>query len=76
MDDILIIRPDENLINEIKTYLDVALTIKDLGLTRYFLGMEITRGLSSTSLNQSKYILDLLKSTGLHGCRSMITSIP
>ncbi|XP_057805011.1 uncharacterized mitochondrial protein AtMg00810-like [Salvia miltiorrhiza] len=51
-------------------------TIKDLGIVKYFLGMEIARGESGTCLNQRKYILDLLKSAGLLGCRSVATPLP
>lgn len=76
VDDILIMGPDDSLITEIKTYLDAVFTIKDLGLARYFLGMEIICGPSGTSLNQRKYILDLLDTVGLLGCKSVSTPLP
>ena len=40
-------------------------TIKDLGLARYFLGIEIARSSTGTFLNQRKYIPDILADAGL-----------
>lgn len=48
-------------------------TIQDLkdylGFAKYFLGLEITRAQKGIFLYQRKYILDILKDTGLTGCR-------
>lgn len=44
--------------------------MKDLGLARYFLGIELCRTEQGTLLNQRKYILDILKDTGLTGAKS------
>ena len=49
--------------------------IKDLGSLKYFLGMEFARSKSGILVNQRKYILDLLKETGLLGCRIAETPI-
>ena len=49
--------------------------IKDLGSLKYFLGMEFARSKSDILVNQRKYILDLLKETGLLGCRIAETPI-
>ncbi|KAL0397599.1 UNVERIFIED_CONTAM: Retrovirus-related Pol polyprotein from transposon RE2 [Sesamum calycinum] len=49
VDDILVMAPTEDLISEIKQYLDALFTIKDLGYAKYFLGLEIAR---STKLSQ------------------------
>ncbi|KAL0409617.1 UNVERIFIED_CONTAM: hypothetical protein Sradi_1896100 [Sesamum radiatum] len=48
--------PSSILIADIKAYLDKLFTIKDLGLARYFLGLQIARSSAGTSLTQAKYI--------------------
>lgn len=75
VDDVLITRPDENLIYELKSLLHKTFTIKDLGPTHYFLGMKIVRGESGITLNQRKYILDLVDSVGLAGYVPVLTPL-
>jgi len=65
VNDLLIAGDDINNIIEIKALLHQAYTINDLGLARYFLGVEIARSSSGTFLNQRKYILDILSDAGL-----------
>ncbi|KAE8668064.1 putative ion channel POLLUX-like 2-like isoform X2 [Hibiscus syriacus] len=43
--------------------------IKDLGQLKYFLGMEIARSRKGICVSQRKYVLDLLKETGMLGCK-------
>ncbi|KAJ9556963.1 hypothetical protein OSB04_011577 [Centaurea solstitialis] len=43
--------------------------IKDLGDLKYFLGMEVARSRKGIFLSQRKYVLDLLKETGMLGCK-------
>ncbi|KAL2243082.1 UNVERIFIED_CONTAM: Retrovirus-related Pol polyprotein from transposon RE1 [Sesamum indicum] len=43
VDDLLITGPSELLINEVKSFLDAAFSIKDLAYAKYFLGLEIAR---------------------------------
>ncbi|KAL5739625.1 hypothetical protein ACOSQ2_028805 [Xanthoceras sorbifolium] len=43
--------------------------IKDLGTLKYFLGMKIARSKAGISVSQRKYVLDLLKETGILGCK-------
>ena len=49
--------------------------IKDLGMLKYFLGMEFARLKEGIFVNQRKCILDLLKETGLFGCKANETPI-
>ncbi|KAL0421410.1 UNVERIFIED_CONTAM: hypothetical protein Slati_3163900 [Sesamum latifolium] len=72
----LVTSPSSELIIEVKMYLDNVLTIKDLGLARYFFGLQIARSASGTSLNQVKYIQDILKDTGLSAVRAATTPLP
>ena len=65
VDDLLITRDDVLSITQLKAKLHDAFTIKDLGLARCFLGIEIARSTTGTFMNQRKYILDILADTGL-----------
>lgn len=76
VDDVLVASPSLELIEGLKKYLHQIFTIKDLGEAKYFLGMEIVRGPAGTSLNQRKYILDILSSAGMVGCKSVSTPFP
>jgi hypothetical protein len=60
---------------QIKDYLNQNFSIKDLGTTRYFLGLEIARSKDGIVLYQRKYCLDLLKDTGMLGSSPKDTPI-
>ncbi|KAK2981314.1 hypothetical protein RJ640_007015 [Escallonia rubra] len=49
--------------------------IKNLGSLKFFLGMEIARSRKGIAVSQRKYVLDLLKETGMSGCRPVKTPI-
>lgn len=76
VDDVLITSPFVFIIEEVKTFLHGQFTIKDLGVAHYFLGMEIAREDSGIALNQRKYVLDLISSAGLIGCKPASTPLP
>jgi len=69
VDDLLITGDNVHSITEIKAKLHEAFTIKDLGLARYFLGIEIGRSSTGTFLNQRKYIMDILTDVGLNAAK-------
>ena len=48
--------------------------IKYLGSLRYFLGMKVARSKKSI-VSQQKYILDLLKETGMSDCKLADTPV-
>jgi len=60
MDDLFITGDNQISIAAIKSDLHSTFTIKELGLARYFLGIEIAKSPHSTFLNQRKYILYIL----------------
>lgn len=76
VDDVIITVPSLDLLIELKTSLNLASTIKELGTTKFLLGMEITRGSDGTSLNQRKYILEILSSHGLLCCKPIVAPLP
>ncbi|KAL0453541.1 UNVERIFIED_CONTAM: Retrovirus-related Pol polyprotein from transposon RE2 [Sesamum latifolium] len=56
VDDILIAGTSSDLISEVKGYLDHLFTVKDFGVAKYFLGLEIARSAQGLVVTQSKYI--------------------
>lgn len=76
VDDVLVTSPSQHLIDDLKAFLHSVFTIKDLGVARYFLGIEIARSEAGTVLCQRKYVLDLLHHAGLLGCKPVATPFP
>ena len=75
VDDIILTGDDQEEIVSLNRKLSREFEIKDLGELRYFLGMEIARSRKGITVSQRKYILDLLKDTGMSGCRPADTPI-
>ena len=75
VDDIVLTGDDEDEISHLKQALNKEFQIKDLGDMKYFLGMEIARSKKGIYISQRKYVLDLLKETGMLGCRPSDTPI-
>lgn len=65
VDDVLITGNCLQEIQSTKLALHDKFTVKDLGITKYFLGIELCHTSQGTHLNQRKYILDLLQDTGV-----------
>ncbi|XP_019420701.1 PREDICTED: uncharacterized protein LOC109330886 [Lupinus angustifolius] len=72
-DDIILSGNNFHEINQLKTLLDTAFKIKDLGNRKFFLGLEIARNHSGISLNQRRYALEILSDTGMIGCKPTST---
>nr|XP_016490484.1 PREDICTED: uncharacterized protein LOC107810237 [Nicotiana tabacum] len=69
VDDIVMAGDDKEEIVRLKKLLASEFEIKDLGKLQYFLGIEVARSKMGIFLSQRKYILDLLKETGMTGCK-------
>jgi len=54
---------------ETKEYLKRYFVTKDMGKSRYFLGIEVAYQKHGLLLSQRKYTLELLKETGMLGCK-------
>lgn len=64
-DDILSASSNMAVVESIKNALNSHFKLKDLGLVKYFLDMEITRSRNDISISQRKYALELLDDAGL-----------
>ena len=60
---------DEEEIVELGKNLFREFEMKDLGLLKYFLGIEVLRSKRGIFINQRKYILDLLAEIGMIDCK-------
>ncbi|GJW70280.1 retrovirus-related pol polyprotein from transposon RE1 [Tanacetum coccineum] len=76
VDEVLITGNCTSEILSLKAALHNKFTIKDLGLAKYFLGIEICRTSAGTYLNQRKYILDLLTDTRLTAAKAKEFPLP
>ncbi|KAK3000201.1 hypothetical protein RJ639_023484 [Escallonia herrerae] len=75
VDDIILTGNDITEMERLKQCLASEFEIKDLGSLKFFLGMEIARSRKGIAVSQRKYVLDLLKETGMSGCRPVETPI-
>ncbi|RVX15531.1 Retrovirus-related Pol polyprotein from transposon RE1 [Vitis vinifera] len=73
VDDIILSGNDMEELQNLKKYLSEEFEVKDLGNLKYFLGMEVARSRKGIIVSQIKYILDLLKETGMLGCKPIDT---
>ncbi|GJV07112.1 ribonuclease H-like domain-containing protein [Tanacetum coccineum] len=69
VDDIVITGNDNDGINEFKLFLSTKFLIKDLGILKYFLGIEIVENDLGLCMSQRKYCLELLHEYGLLAAR-------
>ncbi|KAJ0836373.1 putative RNA-directed DNA polymerase [Helianthus annuus] len=75
VDDIVITGNNKNEIDKIKAFLNSKFQIKDLGLLKFFLGIEVVQENGVLCLSQRKYCLDLLSEFGLLGSKPVSTPI-
>lgn len=73
VDDIILAGNSLSEFQIIKNALHQAFKIKDLGILKYFLGLEVAHSHSGISLCQRKYCLDLLNDSGLLGSKPVST---
>ncbi|XP_028110199.1 uncharacterized protein LOC114308733 isoform X2 [Camellia sinensis] len=75
VDDIVLTGDDSEEIPLLKKYLASEFEIKDLGSLKYCLRIEVAHSKDVIFISQKKYVLDLLKETGMLGCKVCDTSL-
>ncbi|KAA3468768.1 retrovirus-related Pol polyprotein from transposon TNT 1-94 [Gossypium australe] len=75
VDDLLIIRSDIGMINELKKVMHQNFKMKDLGALKYFFGIEVMRSNEGIVLNQRKYALELIADEGLGEAKPATTPL-
>ena len=73
VDDIVLTRNCKEEMAHLKHLLVREFEIKDLGHLKYFLEMEVARSSKGIYVSQRKYTLDLLRETGMSGCKLVET---
>jgi transposase InsO family protein len=69
VDDLIVSGNNSAAIQRFKSYLSACFHMKDLGVLKYFLGVEVARGPGGFFLCQRKYALDIISEVGLLGAR-------
>lgn len=64
-DDLIISWSTTSVINTFKSYLRQCFHMKDLRISKYFIGIELARSPTGIYMCQRKYVPDILKETGL-----------
>ncbi|KAB2632525.1 hypothetical protein D8674_028772 [Pyrus ussuriensis x Pyrus communis] len=75
VDDLIITGDNPEEIKELKHSLQQRFAIKDLGVLRYFLGIEMATSHKGFFLNQRKYVLDLLKEANMSDAKPVPTPL-
>lgn len=64
VDNILLTGTDAQSLSDLKNFLTVCFKIKDLGVLKYFLGIEVARSFAQIFITLRKYALDILSDSG------------
>ncbi|GJS39976.1 putative RNA-directed DNA polymerase [Tanacetum coccineum] len=76
VDDIVITSNDESGIKDFEEFFSTKFLIKDLGILKYFMGIEILENENVLSMTQRKYCLELLYEYGLLAVRPVDIPLP
>jgi hypothetical protein len=75
VDDILIISGNQERERQIKDVLSEAFRIKDFGLAKYCLGIQIEQNENEICLSQAGYIREILKRYRMEDCKPVLTPL-
>ena len=73
VDDIILIGPDDRILDAVKDELRLYLDVKDMGVLSAFLGLHFTRDSGGAWLSQKSYTIDVLKRFGMEQCKAIDT---
>ncbi|KAM0065667.1 putative RNA-directed DNA polymerase [Helianthus debilis subsp. tardiflorus] len=73
VDDLIITGDLEDEIEQLKKNLCIRFNMKDLGILKHFLGLELCYRSDGMILHQQKYSIELLSKFGLNSCKPAIT---
>lgn len=73
VDDIILGSSSLVAINSVKAYLHDQFKIRDLGVLKYFFGLQVARSKDGIHVCQRKYALEIIESTGLLGNKVVTT---
>ncbi|XP_019168374.1 PREDICTED: uncharacterized protein LOC109164073 [Ipomoea nil] len=73
VDDILLLGNNPDMIDNVMKQLATTFRIRDLGLPRFFLGVEAIYTEGALLLSQRRYIAELLKKAGMGTCKDVST---
>ncbi|KAL2249557.1 UNVERIFIED_CONTAM: Retrovirus-related Pol polyprotein from transposon RE2 [Sesamum indicum] len=76
VDDILVSAPSLDYINEVQHCMNNLFTIKNLGIAKYFLGIELAQAPEGLLATQNKYTADIIQDMGLTHATSKNTPLP
>jgi hypothetical protein len=78
LDDMLLIRNNKEIIQDVKTQLSSKFDMKDLGVENFILSMEVKRDRENKKLwlNKMKYVEKILWRFNMHKCNSVKVPIP
>lgn len=75
VDDLWISGNNDASVTKFRSYLHSYFHMKDLGLLKYFLGIEIAHSKEGIYLSQQKYALEIISDTGLLGSKPISTPL-
>ena len=73
VDDLIFMGNNQRLVEEFKTEMKKEFEMTDLGLMKFFLGLEVKQVSSGIFISQGAYAKDILKRFGMDNCNPVAT---